>query len=183
MNFIKVFMIIFVLVQLTGCATPQAVKSLSNEQVETQKTFNNLLIIEKFTEAQKKSAINRINQRMQQQITLHEELASTDLVNVKDENKIKQDLGQLSQTVLNTHESELENIKKIEQRVERLLNHHKRIIQVQNDLLEAQIKLNEYIQLEKADELAFAGINGKIEQARSEIQNIITDINTTLSLF
>lgn len=182
------FTFLFFYIFLSGCATPQAVKSLSNEQVEIQKAFNKALteyltIIEKFTISQKNNAIKRINQRLDEQISLQEDLNSIDFLNISDDKKIKNQLSSHGKKILQLNKSEQKNIKLIEERVYKLIEHHKKLLKTQSNLIQAQTKLNEYIQIEKADEVAFANLTGKVQKTKSEIQNIIDDINSTLSLF
>ncbi len=170
-----------------GCGTPLFVKSLSNEEMNAlvsyqetlQKYFN---VIENYVQLQIQSAELLIKVESQKQMELYKKKAGLKLNEPNaDASAIMNELAANIQSVI---EGDQEQIKKMTILLMSLKQKHREMLDAYAVILAAQTKLNDYIQLEKADEvfvnqiLVSIGIQKeKIAATFDSINSIIKDIN------
>lgn len=146
---------------LGGCGTPQAVKSLSTEQVKAMQSFDSHLrnyfaAIEQLVSQQIDAANENLDELTDDILRLHRRLAAKNLaqgnspttansdalVNLTNAHKKQIDM---------THELKL----KLASRKSSLEAAHQRFLVSYQTLLAAQGKLDQFLQLERADERVF----------------------------
>jgi hypothetical protein len=171
----------------SGCAIPTAVKSLSQEQVqvqeqylETQKSYFSL--IEKYVESQIKTTELLIASSTQELTQKYKQRALKAL-KPGDATNNKEVLDDLVQLVTSEYKSDQEGINRLYRLLYDLKQKHQEMLSAYATMVSAQKKLNEYIQLERADEvfinemLAVIGVErGKISGLFDSAAGIYTEI-------
>jgi len=182
----KTKFIYLLLIVFTSCATPNSVKKLSTEIVDVNEKYLQSLkdyftVIEKFVESQIKVAEFLMKESDEKIETLYKKKAKAKLAEENhDVDAILDELiNGLNENTVNNHESK----NKLTQLSLQLNSKHKELLGIQENIIIAQKKLDEYIQLEKADEMLvneFLGIVGvqkeKLENTIDDITNIYTQI-------
>lgn len=177
--------LLFCLLTLS-CATPSSVKKLSIEIVDVNEKYHQSLkdyfsIIEKFVDAQIKVAEFLIKESDEKIETLLKKKAKIQLAEVNAD--VDAILDGLIKELNENSTSNQDDKSKLTQLSFQLKSKHNELLYIQENIIMAQKKLNEYIQLEKADELLvneFLGIVGiqkdKLINTMNDITNIYTQI-------
>jgi len=177
--------LLFCLLTLS-CATPNSVKKLSIEIVDVNEKYHQSLkdyfsIIEKFVDAQIKVAEFLIKESDEKIETLLKKKAKIQLAEVNAD--VDAILDGLIKELNENSVSNQDDKSKLSQLSFQLKAKHSELLYIQENIIMAQKKLNEYIQLEKADELLvneFLGIVGiqkdKLINTMNDITNIYTQI-------
>lgn len=177
--------LLFCLLTLS-CATPSSVKKLSIEIVDVNEKYHQSLkdyfsIIEKFVDAQIKVAEFLIKESDEKIETLLKKKAKIQLAEVNAD--VDAILDGLIKELNENSTSNQDDKSKLTQLSFQLKSKHSELLYIQENIIMAQKKLNEYIQLEKADELLvneFLGIVGiqkdKLINTMNDITNIYTQI-------
>lgn len=177
--------LLFCLLTLS-CATPSSVKKLSIEIVDVNEKYHQSLkdyfsIIEKFVDAQIKVAEFLIKESDEKIETLLKKKAKIQLAEVNAD--VDAILDGLIKELNENSVSNQDDKSKLTQLSFQLKSKHSELLYIQENIIMAQKKLNEYIQLEKADELLvneFLGIVGiqkdKLINTMNDITNIYTQI-------
>lgn len=178
---LRKFIFLLLLASLVvGCATPKAVKQLSTEIADVNVKYHQALttyfgVIEKFVDSQIKVAEFLI-------ADLDEGIAKDEKKKVKKRLEDKQDINQ----VLDDYEKALKSnitdsqagLNKLAQLYAQLKSKHKELLTIQSTIIDAQRKLDEYIQLEKADEAIVNELMGIVGGQFSRVTDIVGDIST-----
>lgn len=171
--------VIFITLIIAGCGTPLAVKSLSSEQLktlseyqDTQKKYFDL--IERYVTAhiqtteilikeETKSIINKLKQKAV--LRLNDKNEDTAIV-----------LDELITGIQTEMDSDQSSIKQLLQLLSDLKQKHREMKEAYSVILNAQAKLDEYIQLDKADEVlvnqALATIGIQKEKIATVFDNV-----------
>ncbi len=179
--FIKtVFVLCFLGLFVSGCATPQAVKTLSNEQVKAQEKYlesqrKYFSIIENLveshinvTEILIKDATKKINDKYKKRALRN--------IDPSDTKKTKEVLDTLIDNVLSEYKTDQIGLARVKGYLAELKQKHNSMLKAYATILTAQKKLNEYIQLKKADEAVFDQLLGIIGIERENISEAMTSI-------
>lgn len=181
------FLIISLAFLLVNCGTPQFVKSLSNEELNALVSYQTTLqkyfsVMENYTQSQIKSAEVLIKTESQSQIESYKRKATLQL---KEQNAdASAIINELVSNIQSVVEGNQEQIKQITVLLMNLKQKHREMLDAYAVILAAQSKLNDYIQLEKADEvfvnqiLVSVGIQKeKIAETFDNISTIVKDID------
>jgi uncharacterized coiled-coil protein SlyX len=173
---------------LLGCATPAVVRSLSQEQLKAQEAFANSLsayfgVIERFAEAQRLEAARRIDELTLEIRNLNRRRALGRLEGATDAGGRQAVLDEFAQQVqadVATSEAQKAQVAALTQK---LKEKNQALLAAYAAILDAQRKLNEYVQLQKWDEaivnqlLASVGLNReRVSQLASEVGTAAGDI-------
>lgn len=183
----KNFILIFVSILVLGCSTPNNVKKLSTEIVDVNQKYHQSLkdyfsIIEKFVDAQIKVAEFLIKESDEKIETLLKKKTKIQLA--QDNADVDAILDGLIKALNENSANNQDDKSKLTQLSYQLKSKHSELLNIQENIIMAQKKLDEYIQLEKADELLvneFLGIVGiqkdKLVNTMNDITNIYTQID------
>lgn len=196
MNSLKSRYLVIVLVigvLMAGCATPFAVRTLSEEQVKAQESYlksqkEYFGVIEHFVETQIKvtevlieAATSEINNKYKKKAFAN--------IDPSDEQKTREALDQLTKNVIQEYKSDQEGLSRIKGYYAQLKELHQNMLKSLGIIVTAQRKLNEYIQLKKADEvaanqlLAIVGIEKeKVDQAVASAATIYAEIEKYIQI-
>ena len=176
----------FVVLLLTGCGTPMAVKRLSAEQAQVVTNYQQSLkayfdVIERFADAQEKAADVLIDLTMAQiQSDLKKNAVDAVAGDTAAKRKAVNELTASVQDNVVQAESRKAQIRDL---VAKLKQKDAEMLQAHSAIVSAQDKLNEYIQMKKADEAvldqltAMVGVNrDKLNQAAGDTASIATEI-------
>ncbi len=172
---------------LVGCVTPQGVRTLSEEQVKVQESYLEsqkvyFSVIENFVESQIKvteallaAATLEINAKYKKK--------ALRAIDPTDDAKTRKALDELAENLLNEQKSDQEGLLRIKGYHTELKELHKRMLKALGTIVAAQKKLNDYIQLQKADEyavnqlLTIVGLEGdKVDKAATAAANVYAEI-------
>lgn len=188
MKFRNIIFLLLLVSLVAGCATPKAVKQLSNEIVIINKSYNQsltnyFLIIEQFVDAQVQLANYKLDQSFKSLNASYKELALMDL---KEKDANHDAILTSFEKSVNLNTTKTKGYKdQLAELSSQLKLKNKELLSIQANIIQAQAKLNEYVQLEKADEAIFnellgvVGIEkGNLTNTMGDITNIYTKINT-----
>lgn len=174
-----------VLIAISGCSTPQSVKSLSAEQLKLQQTTQTsfeeyFAIVEKLVE-------NFVNASCaEEDLDLKNEVAIYRKKHVADAAKPGADLDSLSSDLAKKIQdaTKQSNDRKVEyrNRLDIIRTKHKEMIQVLTYLSNGQSTLNSYIQIKKTDEAIASFIYSKLGVSEETVKNYATSISETLQI-
>jgi len=171
-----------------GCGTPMAVKRLSAEEVKAQVSYLGSLkayfeVISKFVDAQVQASdfrIDRLTKDLEQEFKAS---AVGQLANAQDDKARRKVLDDLATKIDDNESTATQQKQKISGLVSKLKAKQAEMLEAYQNIAAAQQKLDEYIQLEKADDVALnqlAGIVGlnrdKITQSATDIANIADQV-------
>lgn len=180
-----------VCVVLVGCATPQAVKKLSTEQVRTQASFEQSLqayfsAIEQLAANQVAASSFVIDDATNSIIKLRESQALKTLENT-DANSRRAALDELTLQTKKELDVAAANKAEIKGLVAKLSARQKEMLDEYASICAAQEKLDSYIQLKRADEIAvdqltaIVGINRqKIDKGAEEVASLADQLSKAL---
>lgn len=162
-----------------SCATPNSVKKLSTEIVDANVKYHQSLkdyfsIIEKFVDAQIKVAEFLIKESDEKIETLLKKKAKIQLAqdNADVDTILDGLIKELSENAANNQDDK----SKLTQLSFQLKSKHKELLNIQEHIIMAQKKLDEYIQLEKADEMLVNEFLGIVGIQKDKLVNTIDDI-------
>jgi hypothetical protein len=164
-----------------GCGTPMAVKRLSAEQVKMEMSYLGSLkayfdIIGKFADAQVQASdfrIDRLSKELEQEFKAD---AVKQLATATDEASRRQVLNDLTTKINSNAATAAAQKQKIADLVGKLKAKQTEMLDAYQTIEAAQQKLDEYIQLEKADEVAVNQLTGIVGVNKDKINQSVTDI-------
>lgn len=164
-----------------GCSTPNNVKKLSTEIVDVNEKYHQSLrnyfsVIEKFVDAQIKVAEFFIKESDEKIETLLKKKAKIQLA--QDNADVDAILDGLIKELNENAANNQGDNNKLTQLSFQLKSKHKELLNIQEQIIMAQKKLDEYIQLEKADELLVNEFLGIVGIQKDKLVNTINDITT-----
>jgi hypothetical protein len=182
--------LIGVIAVLVGCATPPSVRSLSEEQIKAQDSYlqsqkQYFSVIEKYVDVQTATAEALILSSTKE---LNEKYKKQALSNIDPTDKVKTQnaINELSNKLLAEQQSDQKILTSVKKSVDQLKELHRQMLSALVTIMSAQRKLNEYIQLQKADEqavnqlLSAVGLEtGKIDKAATMAAEILASIEKT----
>jgi hypothetical protein len=182
--------LIGVIAVLVGCATPPSVRSLSEEQIKAQDSYlqsqkQYFSVIEKYVDVQTATAEALILSSTKE---LNEKYKKQALSNIDPTDKVKTQnaINDLSNKLLAEQQSDQKILTSVKKSVDQLKELHRQMLSALVTIMSAQRKLNEYIQLQKADEqavnqlLSAVGLEtGKIDKAATMAAEILSSIEKT----
>jgi hypothetical protein len=162
-----------------SCATPNSVKKLSTEIVDANVKYHQSLkdyfsIIEKFVDAQIKVAEFLIKESDEKIETLLKKKAKIQLA--QDNADVDAILDGLIKELSENAANNQDDKSKLTQLSFQLKSKHKELLNIQEHIIMAQKKLDEYIQLEKADEMLVNEFLGIVGIQKDKLVNTIDDI-------
>jgi hypothetical protein len=164
-----------------GCGTPMAVKHLSAEQVKVQNSYLGALkayfkVIEEFADAQLKASNFRLDDIAKKAAQDETNEALKPVAAAQDDASRRKILGDLANNVQDTGTAVVEQKHTNAELVAKLKAKHKEMLEAYQNILDAQQKLDDYIQLEKADEVLVNQLVGVVGVNKDRITQSVTDI-------
>ena len=175
---ITLFLLVAILV--VGCATPAAVKQLSNEIVEINQSYHESLatyfsIIETFVDAQVQLAESLLDESDEKINASYRELAKMEL---EEENPDIDAILDEFENSVNENATETQDYKaQLTDLSAQLKLKNAELLRIQSSIIEAQKKLNEYVQLEKADEVIVNELLGVVGIEMGKLTNTVGSIS------
>jgi hypothetical protein len=177
------------LIPCLGCGTPNAVKKLSAAQSATMASYQTTLqqyfaVITAFAEEQVAATNEQIDALTAQQDRLDQSKAKL-VINAADADATKRNesLTNFADTITKRHADDDAKKAQIRALVDKVEAKQSEMMKAYQQMLEAQKKLDEYVQLKKTDDTILdeiAGVLGltreKLDQNASDISNIITQV-------
>lgn len=175
-----------------GCGTPIAVKKLSAEQVKVNASFEQTLktyfdIIEKLTANEVAVSSATVDDLTKQIIAKRKQQALNAIKNASDDPTRQKALDDLTSETQAEMQTAANDKAQIDELFAKLKNKHKDMLAAFSAIRAAQEKLDTYIQLKKADEVALdallstVGISSDtLNRDTSDIANIADQINKLL---
>lgn len=172
---------------VTSCAIPIAVKSLSTEQLKVQQEFlgtlkKHFLVIDNFVESQIRTTEMMIDIQTKE-LEMKFMKKTLNFLEREDKSKNGEILNELIKNIREAYKSDEDTKKGLLSILYKLREKHKEMLNSYAVIVQAQKKLDEYIQMEKADEvfvnqlIALVGIEqGKLSQTFDDIGSIFQDI-------
>lgn len=163
-----------------GCATPAAVKQLSNEIVEINQSYHESLatyfsIIETFVDAQVQLAESLLDESDEKINASYRELAKMEL---EEENPDIDAILDEFENSVNENATETQDYKaQLTDLSAQLKLKNAELLRIQSSIIEAQKKLNEYVQLEKADEVIVNELLGVVGIEMGKLTNTVGSIS------
>lgn len=163
-----------------GCATPAAVKQLSNEIVEINQSYHESLatyfsIIETFVDAQVQLAESLLDESDEKINASYRELAKMEL---EEENPDIDAILDEFENSVNENAAETQDYKaQLADLSAQLKLKNAELLRIQSSIIEAQKKLNEYVQLEKADEVIVNELLGVVGIEMGKLTNTVGSIS------
>jgi DNA repair exonuclease SbcCD ATPase subunit len=168
-------------VLIAGCGTPQSVKSLSSAQVETMIAFKADLqkyfsTMETLVGNQIEGANADLDKLTNDIVALRRKQAASSMGKSANITADSPALVSLTDSVAAQLQQTMKFKEELRQRKASLEAAHKRFLASYDALVLAQQKLNEYLQLEKADEKAFNELLGAIGIKRTEFDAAVSSV-------
>jgi homoserine dehydrogenase len=178
-NFL-IFFLFFISVVIAGCGTPQVVKDLSTEQLRVQADLSVQLesyfkIMEQFVLTQVTASEKRLEKLHKKNLSLHREKAQLMLAQ-----KSSNALAELVESTKNESKILGQLKEKLASRMKSVKEKNKEFLNAYRGLLEAQQKLDTYLQLEKADERIYNQTLGKLGLSSSKFSSASKALNDAL---
>jgi hypothetical protein len=166
---------------LTGCVTPVAVRGLSAQLVRTQLAYSLSLrgyfaAVEKFADAQVKIADYRIDEITSQMNREFGRRASAGLGLARTPEERQRIIDQLVKDVAGNTKADLPLKRKITDAVATLKQRDRELESAYLVILAASQKLDEYIRLKKADEVAIQELTRAVGVSSGQINSIVDEI-------
>lgn len=164
-----------------GCGTPAAVKKLSTAQTQTLASYESTLkayfdIVGRFADAQVKASNFRIDQLTKQINDSYKAEAAEKLAAASTDVARNQALSDYTKK-LQANDSDAEAQKKqIAALVHKLKDKQSEMLAAYGQLVSAQQKLDEYIQLKKVDDVVLDELTGILGVSRDKLTSSATDI-------
>jgi len=184
----QTLLLTFLLFTCLGCGTPMAVKRLSAEQVKAQLSYSASLkayfdVISRFADAQVQASdfrIDRLTKDIEQE---YKSAALGQVAAARDDNARLKVLNDLASKIDENQATAAGQKQRIADLVAKLKGKQAEMLEAYQNIASAQQKLDDYIQLQKADDVVMhelAGIVGvnrdKITQSTTDIANIANEI-------
>lgn len=181
--FKTLFLAAFLSSVLLGCGTPMAVKRLSSEQVKAQVSYLASLkvyfeVINKFTDAQVKASDFRIDSLTKDIEQEYKSTAVSQLASAQDDNSRRKILDDLSKNIDNNQATAAQQKQTIAALVAKLKVKQGEMLEAYQNIVSAQQKLDDYIQLKKVDDVVIEQLTGIVGVNRDKIVQSATEIAT-----
>jgi len=168
---------------LIGCGTPVAVRNLSQEQLKIQEAFEISLrtyfaAMERFAEAQMQVANLRILELTSEIQQRHKQLAVRKLEAATSSQGHQNILDEFAKNVQENFTASQDSKAQIAASLHKLKEKHQALQTSYMAIVEAQRKLNEYLQLEKADEVFVGQLVGMVGLNRERVKQVVAEIGT-----
>lgn len=166
-----------------SCATPAAVRQLSQEQLQTQEAFGTSLkayldVIQRFADTQKAAAERQIDDLTREATKLYARKAEMRLEKAPNREARQDILDELAQNVRSDLATAESQKAQIAARIMQLKEKNRELQSAYAAIVEAQRKLNEYIQIQKLDEVAVNEVLGKVKINRERLNQVVADVVT-----
>lgn len=184
--FISILVLLPILLGFTtpGCDLPQAVKNFSNEQVKVQEQMGNTLaqhftVIENFADAQLAVTNMRVDELTREihQSYVNRTRAVLDAnpnLTQADKDKILMDMAAAVSADAATNEA---GKRRIAELVAKLKEQDREILAAQAEILQATKQMNEFVQLERTDNLIWVRLTDKLQGAQGKLTKAIESAN------
>ena len=177
----RLLLLLCAIALLTGCVTPVAVRGLSAQLVRTQLAYSLSLrgyfaAVEKFADAQVKIADYRIDEITSQMNREFGQRASTGLDLARTPEERQRIIDQLVKDVAGNTSADLPLKRKITDAVATLKRRDQELESAYLVILAASQKLDEYIRLKKADEVAIQELTRAVGISSEQITSIVDEI-------
>jgi hypothetical protein len=177
----RLLLLLCAIALLTGCVTPVAVRGLSAQLVRTQLAYSLSLrgyfaAVEKFADAQVKIADYRIDEITSQMNREFGRRASTGLDLARTPEERRRIIDQLVKDVAGNTSADLPLKRKITDAVATLKQRDQELESAYLVILAASQKLDEYIRLKKADEVAIQELTRAVGVSSEQITSIVDEI-------
>ena len=178
---IRLLLLLCAVALLTGCVTPVAVRGLSAQLVRTQLAYSLSLrgyfaAVEKFADAQVKIADYRIDEITSQMNREFGRRANTGLALARTPDERQRIIDQLVKDVAGNTSADLPLKRKITDAVTSLKQRDRELESAYLVILAASQKLDEYIRLKKADEVAIQELTRAVGVSSEQITSIVDEI-------
>lgn len=177
----RVAMIALAITFCVGCGTPTAVKKLSTAQTQTLESYESTLkayfdLVGRFADAQVKASNFRISLLTKQINDVYKADAAEKLAAASTEVARNQALSEYTRK-LQANDSEAATQKQqIAGLVQKLKDKQNEMLAAYRELVSAQKKLDEYIQLKKVDDVVLDELTGILGMSRDKLTSSATDI-------
>lgn len=177
------FPVLLLSASLIGCGTPAAVRNLSQEQLKAQEAFATSLnayfgVIERFAEAQRQEAARRVDELTLEIRKDFEKRALRRLEGATDaaaRQAALDEFAQQVQTDVATSEGQKAQVALLAQK---LKEKNQALQAAYGAIVEAQRKLNEYVQLQKADEVLVNQLLATVGLSRERVGQLASEVGT-----
>jgi hypothetical protein len=167
-----------------GCDTPPAVRSFSNEQVKVQEQFGQTLaehftVVESFADAQLAVTNWRVDQitKQIQQAYVDRTRAVLDAdPNLTQAQKDKILMDMAAAVAADSANNEA-NKRRIAELVDNLKQTDREILAAQAEIAQATRQMNEWVQLQKTDELLWVRLSDKMKGAQDKLTSAMSKAN------
>lgn len=183
---LRKFIFLLLLASLVvGCATPKAVKQLSTEIADVNVKYHQALttyfgVIEKFVDSQIKVAEFLIAESDDKIVKLTKKKAKLKLENAEP-GEINGILDEFEKAINENAADSQSDLNKLAQLSAQLKSKHKELLTIQVSIIDAQRKLDEYIQIEKADEVIVNELLGIVGVQMDKITSTVDDVSNIYS--
>ena len=183
----KIALFLLLAFLVVGCATPKAVKQLSQETIKVNAQYHESLsayfdVILAFVESQVE--LSKIQLEASYKITEKGQKKRAEIRLRKADsaaiNGILSDYEKAIKKTTSERETDINNLNKL---IEQLNSKNKELLAIQEVIIAAQMKLDDYVQLEKADEAILnelmgvvSGQMGKLTETMGEVTGIYGEI-------
>ncbi len=176
----KIIFLLFLALLVVGCATPKAVKQLSTEIVDVNVKYHQSLttyfiVIEKFVDSQIKVAEFLIAESDDKIIKLTKKKARFKLE--KENPDINGILDEFEKAINENATESHSDLNKLAELSAQLKSKHQELLTIHVNVIDAQRKLDEYIQIEKADEAIVNNLLGMVGVQMDKITSTVDDIS------
>ena len=182
----KYFIAIPFILLFVGCATPQAVKSLSSQQMKVQKALADSLktyfpLIEKVIKNQIKVFKREEDEALKKQIRIFQaQYKNGTSKQSADKDKL---LNELTEKTKKATDENRNTKLKYDQYLTSLKKKHQELITILETMVVAQATLNNYIQLERADEAIAGQIFSALGLDQEKLKSYCNEVNNILQNF
>jgi len=178
---IRLLVLLSAVASFTGCVTPVAVRSMSAQLVRTQLAYSLSLrgyfaAVEKFADAQVKIADYRIDEITSQMNREFGRRAGAGLDLARTPEERQRIIDQLVKDVAGNTSADLPLKRKITDAVASLKQRDRELEAAYLVILAASQKLDEYIRLKKADEVAIQELTRAVGVSSEQITSIVDEI-------
>jgi hypothetical protein len=166
---------------MLGCATPPAVRYLSQEQLQTQEAFAVSLkaytdVMQRFAELQMQTAERQIDDLTRQIEAEYTGLAEKQLEKAATPEMRQEVLAKLAANIRKDVTTAQSQKARIAALIRDLREKNQEMLSAYAAIVEAQRKLNQYIQLKKLDEAVVDEVLGRVQVNREKMNQMVTEV-------
>jgi chromosome segregation ATPase len=177
----KRFILLALCLSMLGCATPPAVRYLSQEQLQTQEAFGVSLkayldVMLRFAEAQMQAADQQIDDLTRQIEARYTSLAERQLERAATPELRHEVLARLAENIRRDVATAHTQKARIAVLISKLREKNQEMLSAYAAIVEAQRRLNEYIQMKKMDEVMVDEALGRIKINREKMNQTVTEV-------